>query len=524
MPGPRCRARPGSCRTLRRLRRRRGRPSSARPSRSTGAATATVSACPSTAPAAGRSPAQDAAAILAHYYRGTTLGTVAPTTHHPGPRAARLEGDRIRAADDRTAGGRRGPSTASRGRSRPMPSSGSSPTTAGTATTWRLRVTAPDGRVLRDGPKPASVVVRGTTATSRLELTSKTSSYDEYRGASASAPRPTATPTVTVVNELPLETLPARRRAGRDAVELADRGARGAGDRRRSYAARRLRPGVSYYDVTDDTSSQVYRGALGEKATTNAILAAERRGRAPKRIGDRQHACSTRPAAARPRTTRTSTSRRPAPRSPAPSATCADRRTGAPDGTVLRRGVPVRHLADDDLHRRAALGLVRGRCADDRRHPACARPARSGRVRAADQRHAHRLRRDEDGLGRRLPLGLQRRAARRPIRCSGARSSGSRRSPDAGYCGPMIEPRPPLRLGRRGPARPRPADGRLPRRRMGHARPRRRRAVRAARARVVPGRSVVVDDPAQARGLPRGLPRLRSARSWPRSTTTTGRG
>ena len=42
----------------------------------------------------------------------------------------------------------------------------------------------------------------------------------------------------------------------------------------RSYAARRLRPGVSYYDVTDDTSSQVYRGVLGEKAQTNAIVTA----------------------------------------------------------------------------------------------------------------------------------------------------------------------------------------------------------------------------------------------------------
>ena len=36
-----------------------------------------------------------------------------------------------------------------------------------------------------------------------------------------------------------------------------------------------------------------------------------------------------------------------------------------------------------------------------------------------------------------------------------------------------------------------------------------RRAIRAARARVVPGRPVVVDDPAQARGVPGGVPRLR---------------
>jgi len=41
----------------------------------------------------------------------------------------------------------------------------------------------------------------------------------------------------------------------------------------RSYAARRLRPTVSYYDVPDDSSSQVYLGVRGEKATTTAALA-----------------------------------------------------------------------------------------------------------------------------------------------------------------------------------------------------------------------------------------------------------
>jgi len=40
----------------------------------------------------------------------------------------------------------------------------------------------------------------------------------------------------------------------------------------RSYAAYHLRPGVSYYDVPDTSASQVYRGALGERATTDAII------------------------------------------------------------------------------------------------------------------------------------------------------------------------------------------------------------------------------------------------------------
>jgi stage II sporulation protein D len=42
----------------------------------------------------------------------------------------------------------------------------------------------------------------------------------------------------------------------------------------RSYAARRLRPGESYYDVSDDTSSQVYLGKEGEKGATDAVILA----------------------------------------------------------------------------------------------------------------------------------------------------------------------------------------------------------------------------------------------------------
>ena len=215
----------------------------------------------------------DAAAILAHYYRGTTLGTVAPTSTI---RVRVLLDWKATSSAPLTIVGRRTPWTID-GIAGTFPADAVlrlSPTTVGTATTWRLRVTAPDGRVLRDGPKPASVVVRGTTATSRLELTSKASSYDEYRGA-LRLRTSAAAPTVTVVNELPLETY----LRGVVPVEMPSswptEALRAQAIASRSYAARRLRPGVSYYDVTDDTSSQVYRGALGEKATTNAILAAE---------------------------------------------------------------------------------------------------------------------------------------------------------------------------------------------------------------------------------------------------------
>jgi SpoIID/LytB domain protein len=42
----------------------------------------------------------------------------------------------------------------------------------------------------------------------------------------------------------------------------------------RSYAARRLRPGVSYFDVPDTASSQIYRGIVAEKSTTTAAIGA----------------------------------------------------------------------------------------------------------------------------------------------------------------------------------------------------------------------------------------------------------
>jgi stage II sporulation protein D len=42
----------------------------------------------------------------------------------------------------------------------------------------------------------------------------------------------------------------------------------------RSFAARRLHPAISFYDVPDDSSSQIYRGVLAEKPASNAAIAA----------------------------------------------------------------------------------------------------------------------------------------------------------------------------------------------------------------------------------------------------------
>ena len=151
------------------------------------------------------------------------------------------------------------------------------PTTTSTATgpktTWRLRITAANGAILRDAPKPASVVVRSAAAGGLLQLWSKPSTYDRYRGVLRIIASAT-TPTVNVADELPLETY----LRGVVPVEMPStwptQALKAQTIASRSYAARRLRPGVSYYDVTDDTSSQVYHGALGEKAAANALISA----------------------------------------------------------------------------------------------------------------------------------------------------------------------------------------------------------------------------------------------------------
>ncbi len=260
--------------------------------------------------------------------------------------------------------------------------------------------------MLHDGPKPSGVVVRGTAATSRLELTAKPSSYDEYRGVlrlRASA----AAPTVTVVNELPLETylrgvVPVEMPSSWPAEAL-----RAQAIASRSYAARRLRPGVSYYDVTDDTSSQVYRGARGEKATTNAILAAEpgvvlRSGSAI--ANTLFHSTGGGATENNENVYVSSTGAKVAGAvsylrgSPDRAADGSSYDAASPYATWRTTTYTVAQLsAWFAADARTAVGTLH---AIDLRH--------RGRVRTADQRHARRLRGDEDGLGRCVPVGLQR--------------------------------------------------------------------------------------------------------------------
>ncbi len=211
---------------------------------------------------------QTTAQILAHYYIGTTLGSIDPATPirvliltdfaATAGKPAILHGRGGRWTIDGVAG------------SFPVNAKLTLAPTAPGATTWALRVFSAGGSRLHASTRSGSFAVRPAVAASRLQLDSKPSSYDTYRGLL----RIYLSTTVKVVNELGLDAylggvVPAEMPSSWAAEALKAQSIAA-----RSYAARRLRPGESTYDVFDDTRSQVYRGVEGEAASTNAAIAA----------------------------------------------------------------------------------------------------------------------------------------------------------------------------------------------------------------------------------------------------------
>lgn len=210
---------------------------------------------------------QDAATILAHYYQSTTIGTTA----NPQIRVLVLEKFAATATTPLSIYGRGGAWTIdgiaavfpadARLRALADPSSGT--------TTWRLIVDGAGGTILWDAPFSGDLRVRPVADGTRLQLWSKPSSYDRYRGTL----RIIATTSVNVINELPLETylrgvVPAEMPASwpTEALKAQTIAAR-------SYAAIQLRPGTSTFDVYDDTRSQVYFGSLHEDPATDRVVA-----------------------------------------------------------------------------------------------------------------------------------------------------------------------------------------------------------------------------------------------------------
>ena len=224
--------------------------------------------------------------------------------------------------------------------------------------------------------------------------------------------------------------LPPRRRPGRDAVELAGRGARRP---RRSPPARtrlyRLHPPTGTYDLYDDTRSQVYRGVEVETAATNAAITATA-GRGPEeRLVDRERAVPLdRRRRDREQRERLRVGHRH-DRGGRRARTCGGRPIARRTGRRTTRPSPyatwqTATYTPDELSAifanadpRTTVGTI-----------AHARPVAAGRVGPADQRDADGRARDEDRVGRRVPGRLQRR--HQPAGRSGDAEHALRHPPD----------------------------------------------------------------------------------------------
>ncbi len=215
------------------------------------------------------------AEILAHYYRGATPGSVALDTQI---RVRVLRDFKATATRPLVLYGRRGEwrfdgsatlyPKDSRMEIRPTITKSAS----GTTVAWRVKVSAPDGTILRAGAIK-SFRLRGLTTNTLFQVASRTSSYDQYRGTMRVGLKNTEA-LASATNERSLEgylqgVVPSEMPSTWPAEALKAQSIAA-----RSYAARRLRPGASYFDVDDDSTSQIYLGVLGEKATTTAAIKA----------------------------------------------------------------------------------------------------------------------------------------------------------------------------------------------------------------------------------------------------------
>jgi SpoIID/LytB domain protein len=213
---------------------------------------------------------QSATAILAHYYANTTIGSIGNTT----VRVLVLAGFEASDTNSLRIYGRGGPWTID-GLSKTFPADAQLEVTpdVSTSTGWRLHVTAADGSLIVDRGAPVvPFKVRPADAATVLQLYSKPSSYDRFRGTLRVIE--TATGRLNVVNSLAIESY----LRGAVPAEMPSSWAKPAlrvqAIAARSYAAYRLHPDSGTFDVHDDTRSQVYRGVLAEKARTDAAVSA----------------------------------------------------------------------------------------------------------------------------------------------------------------------------------------------------------------------------------------------------------
>ena len=208
---------------------------------------------------------QLAPAILAHYYRRTTLGSRSTTKTI---RVLLLTGLAATPAKPLTVVGVGGGWTID-GIAKTFPANAklTLAPTAALATTWNLRVVSATGTKLASKVVSGDLFIRPAATASLLQLVSKAAPKNVYRGFF----RVRLTTKALVVNHVSLEhylrgVVPTEMPSTWP-VEALKAQAIAA----RSYALYRLHASGSF-DVYDDTRSQVYRGRRAETTATNAAV------------------------------------------------------------------------------------------------------------------------------------------------------------------------------------------------------------------------------------------------------------
>ena len=139
---------------------------------------------------------------------------------------------------------------------------------------WKVKVTSAGGDLLYRASVSGRPYVTALEAGTAIQLYSKPSVYDTYRGSLrlflASTKRK-----VTVVNHLGLDDYLRGVAPVEMPVSWSREAVRAQVIASRSYAVKCRNPGRGKWDMTDDTRSQVYRGTKAEKGLTNALIEAE---------------------------------------------------------------------------------------------------------------------------------------------------------------------------------------------------------------------------------------------------------
>ena len=211
---------------------------------------------------------QLAPAILAHYYPKTTLGTRDTSTI---VRVLLLNGLAATPTKPLTIVGRVGGWTID-GIAATFPLGARltlAPTASG-AMTWSLRVASSTGVTLAARTVSGDLSVRPAGGSTYLQLVSKATPTNLYRGFF----RVHLGRTASVVNHVTIE----RYLRGVVPLEMPStwpvEALKAQAIAARSYALYRVHPATGRYDVYDDTRSQVYRGRRAETSAANAAVTA----------------------------------------------------------------------------------------------------------------------------------------------------------------------------------------------------------------------------------------------------------